>query len=171
MRTTRPLSFFFACVFCSIPFFLFSQHAEVIELIDHNEPELSIIFVGFEWAEYIADLVGIGILILGFLKGLVVFIKMEFDHLTGGDTFDDILALRSTLGGYIILSLDFLIISDIIHSVVKPEFNELINLGIIVVLRTSIGFFLGREIMELRHNDKMEKELLKKEVQKGEDSH
>ena len=171
MRPTRPLLFFFACVFCSIPFFLFGQHPEVKELIDHNDAELGIVYICFEWAEYIADLVGIGILILGFIKGLVVFIKMEFDNLTGGDTFDDILALRSTLGGYIILSLDVLIISDIIHSVVKPEFNELINLGIIVVLRTSIGFFLGREIMELRHEEKMEKERLKKEEEEIESSH
>ena len=73
------------------------------------------------------------------------------DRFKGDREFEEVFALRSTLGIYIIVALDFLIISDIIHSVVKPEFNELINLGIIVVLRTSIGFFLGRELMELAH--------------------
>lgn len=135
-----------------LPFTLLGQHIE--ETTAHGEE--SIIYQIFEWIEFIADVVGISILILGFVKGILVFLKMEFDNITGGDTFDDILSLRSTLGGYIILSLDFLIISDIIHSVIKPDFYELINLGIIVVLRTSIGFFLGREIMELRHEKKHE---------------
>lgn len=149
-------SFFKVFLLLSIflmPVFVMAQH----EVVEGNE-ESSLVYHIFEWIEFCADIVGIGILILGFLKGIWVFLKMEFDNITGGDTFDDILSLRSTLGGYIILSLDFLIISDIIHSVIKPDFNELINLGIIVVLRTSIGFFLGREIMELRHNHKKAKE-------------
>ncbi len=153
MKKSSVVPFIFVFAICILPFLLFGQHT-IEETNTVAEEELSHLYVFFEWAEFIADVVGIGILILGFIKGVIVFLKMEFDNITGGDTFDDILALRSTLGGYIILSLDFLIISDIIHSVVKPEFYELINLGIIVVLRTSIGFFLGREIMELRHNEK-----------------
>ncbi len=136
-----------------LPCILWGQHQPEITA---QEGEENTVYMLFEWVEYIADVVGISILILGFVKGVFVFFKMEFDNITGGDTFDDILALRSTLGGYIILSLDFLIISDIIHSVIKPELWELLNLGIIVFLRTSIGFFLGREIMELRHNKKIE---------------
>lgn len=111
-----------------------------------------------EWAEWIVDLVGIFILLVGFVKGVYVFIKWEIDKLRGGDVYDDIMSLRSTLGWYIILSLDFLIISDIMHSIISPTFEELINLGIIVVLRTSIGFFLGRELMELRHAEKEERD-------------
>lgn len=150
MKNTRIFSFLIFISICLLPTLLWAQHGPEIA---HEEGE-SIVYTIFEWIEYIADIVGISILILGFVKGLIVFFKMEYDNITGGDTFDDILSLRSTLGGYIILSLDFLIISDIIHSVVKPELWELLNLAIIVVLRTSIGFFLGREIMELRHNEK-----------------
>ena len=154
---TRSLATFLVSILCLFPMLMFGQHAaeEVMHSAVHEE---TIVYVILEWIEYIVDLFGIGILFIGFLKGLFHFVKMEIDSLTGGETFDDILALRSVLGGYIILSLDFLIISDIIHSVIKPEFNELINLGIIVVLRTSIGFFLGREIMELRHNEQEQKE-------------
>lgn len=114
-----------------------------------------------EWAEWIVDLTGITILLIGFIKGFFVFIKWELDKLkgaSGSDVYDDVVALRSTLGWYIILALDFLIISDILHSIISPQFEELINLGIIVVLRTAIGFFLGRELMELRHAEQEERE-------------
>lgn len=150
MKNARIFSFLILLSICLLPTLLWAQHGPEIA----QEESDSLVYTIFEWVEYIADVVGISILILGFVKGLIVFFKMEYDNITGGDTFDDILSLRSTLGGYIILSLDFLIISDIIHSVVKPELWELLNLAIIVVLRTSIGFFLGREIMELRHNEK-----------------
>jgi len=163
----RQLSIFLVSILCMFPIIMFGQHAaeEVVHSAVHEE---TIVFVILEWIEYIVDLFGISILFIGFIKGLFHFVKMEFDSITGGETFDDILALRSVLGGYIILSLDFLIISDIIHSVVKPELEDLINLGIIVVLRTSIGFFLGREIMELRHNEQEQKEF---DAKIGKDSH
>jgi uncharacterized membrane protein len=130
---------------------LVAQH-DTTHAIDGHEH--SIVYIALEWIEYIVDLFGIGILLLGFVKGIFLFGRLELERMRGEKDADDIFALRSTIGGYIILALDFLIISDIIHSVIKPDFNELINLGIIVVLRTSIGFFLGRELMELRHLDK-----------------
>ncbi len=157
MKNTRQLSILLVLTLFAFPLILFGQHE--VEATHGDIHEGGMVFEILEWIEYIVDLVGLGIIILGFLKGFYVFIRMEIDNFTNRETFDDILALRSTLGGYIILALDFLIISDIIHSVIKPEFNELINLGIIVVLRTSIGFFLGRELMELRHGKKEQTEL------------
>lgn len=156
MKNSRPV-FIFVILLCSLlPIFVFGQHVEppTHQADGHHD---SLIYEFLEWVEFIVDLVGITILIVGFIKGIFVFIKWEIDNLKGGDIYDDIMALRSTLGWYIILSLDFLIISDILHSVIKPEFNDLINLGIIVILRTSIGYFLGRELMELRHAEQEEK--------------
>ena len=137
------------------PLFTFAQHEAAHETA---APHSSFIYEALEWIEFVVDLFGIMILIIGFIKGVYVFIKWEIDKLRGGDVYDDIMSLRSTLGWYIILALDFLIISDIMHSIIKPEFNDLINLGIIVVMRTSIGFFLGKELMELRHAETEEKE-------------
>lgn len=156
MKTSKNLLFLTFVLFL-LPMITFGQHtAESTPTTSHEEPAL--IFEILEWIEFTVDLFGIGILIIGFAKGLFHFLKLEYDSMTGKNTFDDILALRSVIGWYIILSLDFLIISDIIHSVISPQFNELINLGIIVILRTSIGFFLGRELMELRHHKKEEVE-------------
>lgn len=92
------------------------------------------------------ELVSAGILLLGFVKSLFGFIKSELrlsnDH--------NLSTLRVQLGTYILLGLDFYIVSDIIHSMIKPELNELISLALIVVLRTTIGFFLSKEIAEIK---------------------
>jgi uncharacterized membrane protein len=110
----------------------------------------------FEWVEVTADIIGIIILFIGFAKGLYMFLLLELDRLRGKKDYEELFSLRNILGTYIIISLDFLIVSDIIHSVISPDTKELINLGIIVVLRTSIGFFLGKELNELRKELKEE---------------
>jgi uncharacterized membrane protein len=110
----------------------------------------------FEWVEVAADIIGILILFIGFAKGLYMFVLLEIDRIKGKKDYEELFSLRNILGTYIIISLDFLIVSDIIHSVISPDTKELINLGIIVVLRTSIGFFLGKELTELRKELKEE---------------
>ena len=85
-----------------------------------------------------------------------MFIRLEIDRILGKKDYEELFSLRNILGTYIIISLDFLIVSDIIHSVISPELNELLGLGIIVVLRTSIGYFLGKELHELRKELKTE---------------
>lgn len=89
------------------------------------------------------------ILLTGFFRALKHFLLVEYRNVRGQGKLTDLLQLRREIGSYILLGLDFYIISDIISSMVRPELNELINLAIIVVLRTTIGYFLGREIAEL----------------------
>jgi uncharacterized membrane protein len=134
------------------PFMLFAQEHGSPAKEEHYFP-LKIVF---EWLEITADIVGISILVIGFIKGIYMFIRLELDRLTGKKDYEEIFSLRNILGTYIIISLDFLIVSDIIHSVISPVTSELLNLGIIVVLRTSIGFFLGKELNELRKELKEE---------------
>ncbi len=135
------------------PFVLFAQGHEAATTEAKVEFPLE---PYFEWIETIADIAGIGILIIGFLKGILMFLRLEFDRLRGKKDYEEIFSLRNILGTYIIISLDFLIVSDIIHSVISPVTTELINLGIIVILRTSIGYFLGKELNELRKELKEE---------------
>jgi uncharacterized membrane protein len=137
----------------ALPLIIFGQHPTE-PTTPHEEG--NVITLIFEWVEYLADIVGITILIIGFLKGVYMFIRLELDRLTGQKDYEELFQLRNILGTYIIISLDFLIVSDIIHSVLKPELTELLNLGIIVVMRTAIGFFLGKELHELRKELKVE---------------
>lgn len=135
-------------LFLLTPFFAFATDTE-------KESHFPVEFI-FEWVEVAADIIGIIILFIGFAKGLYMFILLEIDRIRGKKDYEELFGLRNILGTYIIISLDFLIVSDIIHSVISPETKELINLGIIVVLRTSIGFFLGKELNELRKELKEE---------------
>jgi len=58
------------------------------------------------------------------------------------------LHLQFCLFTYILLGLDFYIIADIIATMLHPEWNELISLATIGLLRTTIGYFLGKELLE-----------------------
>lgn len=54
--------------------------------------------------------------------------------------------IKSFLGSYILLSLEILIAADIIESIIKPTFQDILKLAILVVIRTVISFFLHKEI-------------------------
>ncbi|MBW6517813.1 MAG: DUF1622 domain-containing protein [ANME-2 cluster archaeon] len=51
----------------------------------------------------------------------------------------------------IIFGLDFLIAGDILKTIVAPTQDELILLGAIVIIRTILGYFLGKEAIEFDH--------------------
>ncbi len=46
-----------------------------------------------------------------------------------------------------------MIASDIISSVIDPELENLISLGALVLVRTVIAYFLGKELEELHQDD------------------
>lgn len=54
--------------------------------------------------------------------------------------------IKSFLGSYILLSLEILIAADIIESIIKPTFQDIFKLAILVVIRTVISYFLHKEI-------------------------
>ncbi|WP_196891163.1 DUF1622 domain-containing protein [Aureivirga marina] len=103
----------------------------------------------------IVDIIGIIILMFGFLKGIIELIKTEFKTMTKKESFyTSIQTLRSKVGLYILLALDFLIASDIIGSVVHKTKDELFKLAIVIVIRIIIGYFLSKEITEIREYSK-----------------
>lgn len=74
------------------------------------------------------------------------FIKSERQNqsrftLTKMNTF-----IKNFLGSYILLSLEILIAADIIESIVKPTFQDILKLATLVVIRTVISYFLHKEI-------------------------
>jgi len=94
---------------------------------------------------YIAWIV---ILILGFIKSLFKFIKTIFKKNT--DSYGHENEIRMFLWTYTLLWLDFIIIADIIHSVINTEIQQLYSLGIIVIIRIAIAYFLGKELKEIK---------------------
>jgi len=54
----------------------------------------------------------------------------------------------------IALGLEFFIAGDLIKTILEPGFNEIIVLGIIVAIRTIIGYTLSKESKELEESIK-----------------
>jgi len=59
--------------------------------------------------------------------------------------------IRCQLGTYPLMGLEFMIASDIIHSFISRSPDDLLFLGVIVVIRTAIGYFRGQEMEEIQH--------------------
>ncbi len=97
-----------------------------------------------------ADLIGLTILLIGAFKFLGSYIAFEFKKLFGRDCAIQIRNLRLPLGSYILLSLEFMIISDIINSALSRTVNDFLLLALIVVIRTALGFFLGLDLKETK---------------------
>ena len=98
------------------------------------------------------DIIGVLILLFGFLKALLNYGRAEFSKDLLSIPVRNLQEIRCGIGIYILLSLDFLIASDLIHTIMEISQQQLIELGVIVILRTGIGYFLGKEVEELHPN-------------------
>ncbi len=96
------------------------------------------------------DLAGIAILVFAALKFSVHYIGFEIKRLQGVEFVEGIRDLRLRLGSYILLSLEFIIISDIIQSAISTNVDDLLPLGLLVIIRVALSFFLGRELNEVK---------------------
>jgi uncharacterized membrane protein len=103
-----------------------------------------------EMIAFAIDLVGIAILIFAALKFIAHFVGFEIKRLHGLECVEGIRNLRLQLGSYILLSLEFIIISDIIQSAISRNLDDILSLGVIVIIRVALSFFLGRELNEVK---------------------
>lgn len=102
----------------------------------------------FTVATKVIDVIGVSILLFGFAKSLIVYLITEVKSDKGME-MRRLQNLRCKLGIYILLSLDFLIASDIIQTITELSQKQLIELSVLILLRTVIGYFLGKEVNEL----------------------
>ena len=94
----------------------------------------------------VVDLVGLVILLVGAIKFILVYLRIEALRLAGRQCIAEIHRARQVLGSYILVALEFLIVSDVIASVVTRDLESLGALATIVIVRTVIGYFLEREL-------------------------
>ena len=84
--------------------------------------------------------IGVVVICLGALRSLYqLFMLLAYR------TFDSNY-IRLQFGDSVILGLEFMVGADIIGSLVAPDYYNLGMLGIIVVIRTILSFFLSREL-------------------------
>ncbi len=94
-----------------------------------------------EWAATLVELIGVAIILLGglYTVGSMVVLKrlhqQWYEH------------IRTSLGNFILLGLEFLVGADIIRTVAtRPTFTGLGMLALIVLIRTFLSFALQMEI-------------------------
>ena len=111
--------------------------------------ELARLAHGLEWVIAGIDLASIAIMLIGSLRFIVGFVKAE----VSGDAAERVKRIdreRMELGRYILSALELLIVSDIIHTALSLALADLLILGLLVLIRSLISFFLDREIREIR---------------------
>lgn len=86
------------------------------------------------------------ILLFGVTKAMIDFFKNEFKQEDRMTTAKKNNSVKIYLGSYILLSLEVLIASDIVETILNPSFQDILILAGIVVIRTAISYFLGKEI-------------------------
>ncbi len=99
-----------------------------------------------EYSALFIECCSASILLLGFIKVFSRFIIAEImqkNHYAFSEVSEK---YRHQIGRYILLGLDFYIISDILHSMFAGDTMSLIRLGVVSILRTIIGYFLGKEL-------------------------
>lgn len=60
--------------------------------------------------------------------------------------------MRLELGRSIVLAVEFLLIADIIKTIITPDYYEIGILGALVVIRTILIYFLNQELSHLESN-------------------
>ncbi|MGR3485768.1 MAG: DUF1622 domain-containing protein [Paracoccaceae bacterium] len=112
--------------------------------------DLHLVTLGLEWAAAIVDVLAILVMLIGAVRFVTGYVRAELSH-DGLRRVKGIDYERVELGRYILAGLELLIVSDIIHTALSLAIEDLLFLGLLVVIRSLISFFLGRELAEVKH--------------------
>ena len=105
---------------------------------------------GLAFVTIVVDGVGYAILTFTVVKFVTRYVAFEFQRLRGIDCLRHFRDIRLELLSHIILAIDFMVISDVIHSGLAQTRDSLITLGIFVLIRSVLAFFLGLDMKDVR---------------------
>jgi uncharacterized membrane protein len=90
------------------------------------------------------EVLGTGILVVGIVWSFVLAVVA---WRRSGQPAKGYLALRTAIGGTLLLGLEILVAADLVHTVaVAPTLDNVLVLGLIVLIRTVLSFSLETEI-------------------------
>ena len=98
-----------------------------------------------EWLSVVVDLFAIVLLLIGAARFIIGASRAELSR-QGDDRHRRMNHARIALGRYILAALELLIVSDIIHTALSLALRDLVFLGLLVLIRSLISFFLEREL-------------------------
>jgi uncharacterized membrane protein len=105
--------------------------------------------VALEWVSAAIDIFAVLLLLVGALRFILGVALAEASR-DGAARVRGTNRERVELGRYILAGLELLIVSDIIHTALSLALSDLVFLGLLVLIRSLISFFLDRELGELR---------------------
>lgn len=102
-----------------------------------------------EWAGVLIDLAAILLILIGATRFILGVAVAEIAH-RGAARVQKTNSERIELGRYILASLELFIVSDIIHTALSLALTDLLFLGLLVLIRSVISYFLDRELAQLK---------------------
>ena len=124
-------------------------------VIEFNGPDnllhenLEGLVIALEWVAAIIYLFAIVVMLIGTVRFFIGFVRAEISR-ESRERVRWINLERVELGRYILAGLELFIVSDIIHTVLSLALTDLLFLGLLVLIRAVISYFLDREIAEIR---------------------
>ena len=103
----------------------------------------------FEWLATGIDVAGCVILLIGAARFVWGVARAELSR-DRERRVRGMNAERVELGRYILAGLELLIVSDIVHTALSLAMADLVFLGLLVIIRSLISFFLDRELEQLK---------------------
>jgi uncharacterized membrane protein len=113
--------------------------------------ELQGLVLILEWLAAIIALIAVAVMLIGTLRFLIGFVRAETLR-PEADRARIINRERVELGRYILSGLELFIVSDIIHTALSLALGDLLFLGLLVLIRSAISYFLDREINEIKED-------------------
>ncbi|MGL5414851.1 MAG: DUF1622 domain-containing protein [Clostridium sp.] len=98
----------------------------------------------------IMDCIAIIILIFGVCLTTFYFIKVSLKSRDLNLLSKNNTTLRNQIASYILLAFEILIASDIVRSIIKPDLQDILTLGALVIIRTLISYFLDKEVEQTK---------------------
>lgn len=84
----------------------------------------------------------------GSILGIISFFRNELGRFNGRYSLKRLNTVKIDFGYYLLLGLDFLIAADVVRTILENTMQDLMILGLSVVIRTLLSYFLGREISD-----------------------
>ncbi len=130
-----------------------ASHGGDMTAIANAEGLLGLVGHWLEWVAVGIDLIGVAIILFGFIIAFIGLLACLSHGVGIRRSMHSLTDVRLQLGVYILVGLEFMIASDIIHTVITREPEGLIFVGALVTIRVAISFFLGRELSEARREE------------------
>lgn len=102
-----------------------------------------------EWLAVAIDLTGSLIMIWAFVAAVVSVLLSYFRSGDARSRIRNMQIARCGLGMKLVFALELMIVSDLLQTIISRSVDDLIFLGGLVVIRTTIAYFLNQEIKDV----------------------